>query len=94
MRAISLAALLWALCCGFLLSASASSTPAPAFALSATSVTMPPAGDTSLPYTLTSLNGYSGDVAVACTAVNAPAKAKVPACGAGPARAPIALAAG
>jgi hypothetical protein len=57
---------------------------APSFTITATSVTMPSTGDGSMPFTLSSVNGYVGHVGVQCTGVDAPMGAKVPYCGGGP----------
>ena len=59
----------------------------PGFTVSATDVTMPSSGDGSIPFTLTSVNGYVGTVVVQCPAVNAPTGARVPICGEGPLKA-------
>jgi hypothetical protein len=39
-------------------------TPAPSFTISATNVAMPLSGIVSIPFTLTSVNGFVGSVAV------------------------------
>jgi len=57
----------------------------PSFTISATNVTMPSSGDGSIPFVLTSVDGYTGTVAVQCPEVNAPAGARIPYCGGGPA---------
>jgi hypothetical protein len=53
----------------------------PSFTILASNVTMPPSGAGSIPYTLTSVNGYSGTVMVHCDDYNAPEEAKLPICG-------------
>jgi hypothetical protein len=45
---------------------------------------MPSSGDGSIPFVLTSVDGYIGTVAVQCPEVNAPAGARIPYCGGGP----------
>ena len=54
------------------------------FTISATNVTLPSNGDGSIPFVLTSVDGYVGTVAVSCPEVNAPAGARIPYCGGGP----------
>jgi hypothetical protein len=85
---------------GFLLTASfvVSASPAqpakPDFVIAATNVTMTSAGSTgtgSAAYTLTSLDGYTGTVQVACDPPNPPAGGKIPYCGGGPVRPPYTL---
>jgi len=56
----------------------------PSFTISATNVTLPSSGDGSIPFVLTSVDGYVGTVAVSCPEVNAPAGARIPYCGGGP----------
>jgi hypothetical protein len=46
---------------------------------------MASSGDGSIPFVLTSVDGYVGTVAVQCPEVNAPAGARIPYCGGGPA---------
>ena len=70
---------------GCVLGCAAAHAATPSFTISATNVTMPSSGDGSLPFTLTSVNGYVGMVGVQCPAVNAPVGARVPYCGGGPA---------
>ena len=41
-------------------------TPAPSFTISASNVTMPLSGTVAIPFTLTSVNGFAGPVAVLC----------------------------
>lgn len=60
---------------------SAGAAPAPAFTISASNVTMP--GGSALgtsQFTLTSVNGYAGQVAVDCTYSGGDMSAKVPTC--------------
>jgi hypothetical protein len=76
---------LWVLPLGFVLSTFSAEAATPSFTISATNVTMPSSGDGSIPFVLTSGDGYVGTVAVQCPEVNAPAKAKIPDCGGGPA---------
>jgi hypothetical protein len=56
----------------------------PSFTISATNVIMPSSGDGSIPFVLTSVDGYVGTVAVSCPEVNAPTGARIPDCGGGP----------
>ncbi len=54
----------------------------PAFTISATNVTLPADGSAaSSPFTLTSVNGYSGQVRVDCSYAGSTMGAKVPSCG-------------
>lgn len=53
----------------------------PSFTIWASNVTMPSSGTGSIPFTLTSVNGYSGTVMVHCDDYNAPEGAKLPICG-------------
>lgn len=68
---------------GSILVSSPAHAAAPNFSISATSVTMPSSGSGSIPFTLTSVNGYVGSIVVQCSDVNAPTGAKIPYCGAG-----------
>ena len=52
----------------------------PSFTLVASNTTTSASGSGSIPYTLTSINGYSGTLVLGCSAVNAPAAARVPVC--------------
>jgi hypothetical protein len=52
----------------------------PSFTISATNATMPTNGSGSIPFTLTSVNGYSGTVVVHCADYNPPAEAKLTYC--------------
>jgi len=54
--------------------------PAPSFTISATNVTMPSSGSVAIPFTLTSVNGFVGSVAVDCIAPTEPAGVKAPFC--------------
>lgn len=56
------------------------SAATPSFTISATNVTMPAAGNGSIPFTLTSVNGYSGIIGFTCTAMNRLAEARLPTC--------------
>ncbi|MHB8304072.1 MAG: hypothetical protein ACYDC6_14830, partial [Acidobacteriaceae bacterium] len=51
----------------------------PSFTISASNITMPFSGTGSIPFTLTSVNGFAGTVHVTCTAPNPPAGVRVPA---------------
>lgn len=53
----------------------------PSFTISATNATMPTSGSGSIPWTLTSVNGYTGTLQVNCNAENPPTGAKLPLCG-------------
>ncbi len=54
--------------------------PAPSFTISASNVTMPSSGTVTIPFKLTSVNGFTGTVAVNCTAPTVPAGVKAPYC--------------
>jgi hypothetical protein len=54
--------------------------PAPSFKISASNVTMPSSGMVSIPFTLTSVNGFVGSVAVQCVGPTEPAGVKAPVC--------------
>jgi hypothetical protein len=54
--------------------------PAPSFKISASNVTMPSSGMVSIPFTLTSVNGFVGSVAVQCVGPTEPAGVKAPFC--------------
>jgi hypothetical protein len=54
--------------------------PAPSFTISASNVTMPSSGTVTIPFMLTSVNGFAGMVAVNCTAPTVPAGVKAPYC--------------
>ncbi len=58
----------------------AAQAPTPSFTLSASDITMT-SGGTSLPYTLTSVNGFAGTFGVTCTNPNPPAGVREPNCG-------------
>jgi hypothetical protein len=74
----------WVLGLAAVLDSSPAHAATPSFTISATSVTMPSSGDGSIPFVLTSVDGYAGTVAVQCPEVNAPPRAKIPNCGGGP----------
>lgn len=57
---------------------------APGFSITASNTTLNPNGTGKAAYTLTSLNGFTGQVAVTCDILDLPAGAKVPFCGGGP----------
>lgn len=61
------------------LSATAQS-PAPTFTITTGNVTVSPTGTASVPYTLTSVNGYIGTVTVTCTSPTVAAGISVPYC--------------
>ena len=75
----------WILAFGPVLESLPAHAATPSFTISATNVTMPSSGDGSIPFVLTSVDGYIGTVAVQCPEVNAPAGARIPYCGGGPA---------
>jgi hypothetical protein len=56
---------------------------AASFTISATNTAMS-ASSSSVPFTLTSLNGYTGMFGIGCTPTNPPAGARLPYCGGGP----------
>lgn len=62
------------------------------FTITAANTTVTAEGSGSLPFTLTSVNGYAGNLDVSCIGTNAPIGARVPYCGA--ARGTYALTAG
>ena len=74
----------WVLAFGAALDSVPAHAATPSFTISATNVTMPSSGDGSIPFMLTSVDGYVGTVAVQCPEVNAPARARIPDCGGGP----------
>lgn len=70
----------------------------PSFTITASNVTMPSSGTGSIAFTLTSVNGWAGNVVVGCGPTNPPTGAIVPDCeyaggAAEPAQPPISLAA-
>jgi hypothetical protein len=83
MRKYWLALLTAAMFLPFGLGLSAASTENPNFTISATNTTMTASG-ASIPFTLTSLNGYTGKLSVSCVPDNPPAGARLPYCGGGP----------
>ncbi|MGD0648342.1 MAG: hypothetical protein ABR971_10145 [Acidobacteriaceae bacterium] len=54
--------------------------PAPSFTISAGNVTMPSSGMVSIPFTLTSVNGFVGSVAIQCVPPTVSAGVKAPFC--------------
>jgi hypothetical protein len=74
----------WVLAFGAGLDSVPAHAATPSFTISATNVTMPSSGNGSIPFVLTSVDGYVGTVAVQCPEVNAPARARIPDCGGGP----------
>lgn len=66
------------LAAGSRLCAAQAATPAPSFTISASNVTMPASGSVPIPFTLTSVNGYAGIIAVNCTAPTEAAGVKIP----------------
>jgi hypothetical protein len=74
---------LLSLCIGF--SGTLGLAATPGFSIAATNVTLTASGTGSTAFTLTSLNGYTGIVAVTCDVANPPPGAKLPYCGGGPA---------
>jgi hypothetical protein len=81
-RRFSLFFLFFSLCLGF--SGTLAWAATPGFSIAATNVTLTASGTGSTTFTLTSLNGYTGLVAVTCDATNPPVGAKLPYCGGGP----------
>src|ERR1700746_744150 len=69
--------------CGLVCSAmTLSAAPTPSFTIAARNVTMPSGGSfASSPFTLASVNGYSGQVLVSCGYSGGNMGAKVPTCG-------------
>jgi hypothetical protein len=55
----------------------------PGFTITAGNVTMSADGSSSVTWTVTSVDGYSGTLQVACNPVNVPAGARLPICGGG-----------
>jgi hypothetical protein len=55
-------------------------TPVPGITISTSNVTMPSSGTVSIPFTLTSVNGFVGSVTVDCIAPTEPAGVKAPYC--------------
>lgn len=84
MKGLRLLLLASLLASGSVLLCSPARAATPTFTISATNVTMPSSGDGAIPYTLTSVDGYTGSITVGCSGVNAPADARIPACGGGP----------
>lgn len=62
----------------------ASGQAASSFTISGTNTTMSASG-ASIPFTLTSINGYAGKLGIRCQAANPPGGARLPYCGGGPA---------
>jgi hypothetical protein len=52
--------------------------PAPSFTISATNVTMPSSGIVSIPFTLTSVNGFTGSLTVGITPPTVPVGTRLP----------------
>ena len=71
----------WMVAFGSVLDSLPAHAAPPSFTISATNVTLPSSGDGSIPFVLTSVDGYVGTVAVSCPEVNAPAGARIPYCG-------------
>jgi hypothetical protein len=69
------------------LSGSRTFAATPGFSIKAANTTLTAEGTGSTTFTLTSLNGYTGQVVVTCDDANPPAGAKLPYCGGGPLRA-------
>jgi hypothetical protein len=55
-------------------------TPAPSITISTSNVTMPSSGTVTIPFTLTSVNGFVGSVAVDCIAPTEPVGVNAPYC--------------
>jgi hypothetical protein len=66
------------LACASRLSNAQTSTPTPSFTLSASNITMPSSGTTSIPFTLISVNGFAGSLALGVTPPTPPAGVKLP----------------
>ena len=64
--------------------ASAFSQPTGTFTISAGSASITPTGSGSIPFTLTSVNGFSGQIVVGCQPPAVPPNVKIPSCGGGP----------
>ena len=70
----------------FIIPCVAGAQAAPSFTLGVTNITLPLSGIGSIPYTLTSVNGFTGTIFIGCTAPTEPAGVRVPICeGGGPA---------
>ncbi len=67
--------------------------PTPNFTISASNTTMPTTGTGAIPFTITSVSGYTGQIVVECMAPDPPPGVREPECGGGPIPAPIDLAA-
>jgi hypothetical protein len=68
----------------------------PSFTISASNTTMPASGTGTIPFTLTSVNGFAGMVSVSCGPANPPTGSILPQCnytGGGPAAPPYTLSA-
>lgn len=50
----------------------------PSFTISASNITMPSSGTSSIPFTLTSVNGFAGSIAIGVTPPNPPAGTRLP----------------
>ncbi len=59
-------------------------TPIPSFTISANNTTMPTTGTATIPFTITSVNGYTGSLTVRCVPPNPPSGVREPQCGGGP----------
>jgi hypothetical protein len=59
-------------------------SPAPTFTITTSNVSLSPTGTGSIPYTLTSVNGYIGTVVLNCGAPVVPAGVRIPYCGSAP----------
>lgn len=58
--------------------------PTGTFTISAGSATITRTGSGSIPFTLTSVNGFAGQIVVGCAPPTVPAGVKIPLCGGGP----------
>jgi MYXO-CTERM domain-containing protein len=58
--------------------------PTPGFTITANNVTMSNSGNNLVPFTLTSVNGFTGTINVDCSAPNPTARVKEPTCDPGP----------
>lgn len=79
----SLLRLVILLAAGSRLCSAQTATPAPSFTISASNVTIPSSGSVPIPFTLTSVNGYAGQIAVNCSAPTEAAGVKIPVCSQG-----------
>jgi hypothetical protein len=72
---------------------SGAQTATPHFTIAASNVTMPSSGSGTIPFTLTSVDGFAGSVIVTCGDPTVAAGVQIPTCGSVPVPAPIVLSA-